>query len=59
MIEMKKAYRNVERTKRSIQSAFFELLEERKSLDYVTVTDLVNKAKPLCRGFHFIQIYLL
>ena len=41
---MKKEYRNVIRTKKMIRTAFMELLEEKKEIETISVTELAERA---------------
>ena len=41
---MKKEYRNVIRTKKMIRAAFMELLEEKKEIENISVTELAERA---------------
>lgn len=41
---MKKEYRNVIRTKKMIRTAFMELLEEKKEIENISVTELAERA---------------
>jgi len=54
-----KEYRNSERTKKWIRKAFIELIEEKKEINKITITELVKKAditKPTFY-YHYCDIY--
>ena len=56
---MKKEYRNVIRTKKMIRNAFTELLEEKKEIENISVSELSERADLSKSTFyyHYPDIY--
>ena len=56
---MKKEYRNVTRTKKSIKTAFIELLGEKKTIERITVGELAARADVAKSTFynHYSDVY--
>ena len=56
---MKKEYRNVIRTKKTIRKAFTELLEEKKDIEHISVRELTERADLSKSTFyyHYEDIY--
>ena len=56
---MKKEYRCVEKTRKVIKSAFVELLGEKKKMDTITVTELIQRANIAKSTFynHYDDVY--
>ncbi len=58
-MQMKKVYRNVVRTKKMIRQAFTDLLEEKKDLEKISVSELAERADLSKSTFyyHYEDIY--
>ena len=59
VMQMKKVYRNVVRTKKMIRQAFTDLLEEKKDLEKISVSELAERADLSKSTFyyHYEDIY--
>ena len=53
---MKKEYRSTARTKKMIREAFVELLGEKKSIESITVGELVDRANIAKSTFYNIAV---